>query len=193
MASQRITIVKIGGVSADVVLGRLRGWAAARQSGDPREWSSEQWPAGVRSEVDAFADRLRAEAFSPPVVYFVEWSDLWSMGDVFRLWLTPPVGPSPIEIHADRVEVSGYALPDDDRLARHLATAGPQPFDESNQFITRLREALEAWRPLTEKAALIVIREVVGALVTDEELEASLTVVPEWLGGSQDDEMLMRT
>ena len=183
MASQRVTIAMIGGVSADVVLGRLRGWASARQSADAREWSSEQWPASVRNEVDAFADRLRAEAFSPPVVYFVEWSDLWSMGDVFRRWLTPADGPSPIEIHADRVEVYGYALPDGDRLASHLATAGPQPFDESDHFIARLREALEAWRPLMQKAALIVIREVVGGLVTDEELDASLAVVPEWLEG----------
>ena len=164
-------------------MGRLRGWAAARRSGDPREWSSEQWPAGVRVEVDAFAERLRANSLAPPVIFFVEWSDLWSMGDLFRRWLTPPGGSSPIEIHADRVEVYGYALPDDDRLACHLGVAGPRPVDESNLFIGRLREALEAWRPLAEKAVLIVIREVVGGLVTDEELEASLGVVPEWLEG----------
>ena len=56
---------------------------------------------------------------------------------------------------------------DGDRLAHHLAAAGPQPFDESKLFIDRLREALDAWRSMTEKAALVVIREVVGGLVMD--------------------------
>lgn len=183
MASQRITVAKIGGVAADVVLERLRRWADARQSSDPDEWSSEQWSASVRVEVDSFAERLRANALTPPVIFFVEWSDLWSMGDLFRRWLSPPGGPSPIEIHADRVSVFGYSLPDGDRLARHLSSAGPQRCDESEQFIARLREALQAWRSLTEKSAFIVIREVVGGLVTDEEMHASLDVLPEWLQG----------
>ncbi|WP_165070473.1 hypothetical protein [Paludisphaera rhizosphaerae] len=183
MASQRITVAKIGGVAADVVLVRLRGWAEARQSSDPDEWSSEQWLASVRVEVDAFAERLRANSLAPPVIFFVEWSDLWSMGDLFRRWLSPPGGPSPIEIHADRVSVFGYSLPDGYRLACHLSSAGPQLCDESNQFIARLRESLEARRSLAEKSALIVVREVVGGLVTDEEMEASLAVVPEWLQG----------
>jgi hypothetical protein len=181
MATQRVTIAKIGGVAAEVALRQMREWADARQSTEPHEWSSDQWPSNIRVQVDAFADRLRANSLSPPMLYFVEWSDLWSMGDLFHKWLSPPGGPSPLFICADRFEVYGYALPDDGRLGRHLTTTGPQQFDEYDQFVGRLREAVEAWQELAEPVALIVIREVVGGLITDEELKASLSVVPKWL------------
>ena len=181
MASQRITVAKLGGTAADVAWRRLRGWADAREVVDPDEWGGDQWPAPVRIEVDAFADRLRAHSLSPPVISFVEWTDLWSMGDLFRRWLTVPGGSPPLIIHADRFEVYAYALPDEGRLDRHLATAGPQQASEQDQFVTRLREAIEAWQALVDQAVLIVIREVVGGLVADEELLESLSVVPEWL------------
>lgn len=109
------------------------------------------------------------------------YSDLWSMGDLFCRWLTPPGGPGPIAIHADRFQVYGYVLPDDGRLGRHLTTAGPQQFAEYDQFVGRLREAVAAWQGIAERAALVVLREVVGGLVTDEELRLSLSAVPDWL------------
>ena len=181
MATQRITIAKVGGVAGDLVQRRLREWAAARQVSNPAEWSNDQWPSGVRVEADAFADRLRANSLSPPVVHFVEWSDLWSMGDLFARWLTPPGTPPPIVVHADRFTIYGYSLPDAGRLGRHLASAGRQQFPESDQFVRRLQEAVEAWQSMAERAALIVLREAIGGLVTDDELTGSLSVVPEWL------------
>jgi hypothetical protein len=181
MAAQRITIAKVAGEAAGVVLRRLQGWADARRTSDPEEWSNEQWPPEVRRRVDAFAERLRSHAAEPPVVHYAEWADLWSMGDVFMRWLTPPDGSRPLYVHADHVEVYGYGLPDGGRLARHLAGAGPQLFEEYTLFGSRLREAVEAWRSCADRAALVVLREVVGGLVTDDELTASLAVVPEWL------------
>jgi hypothetical protein len=181
LATQRVTVAKVGGIAADVALLRLRGWAAARKDADPDEWSSDQWPSNVRIQADAFADRLRANSLSLPVIYFVEWSDLWSMGDLFSRWLTPPGGPPPFSIHADRFEVYAYALPDAGRLGRHLTAAGPQQFGEYDHFVGRLRDAIGAWQELAEQAALIVLREVVGGLVTDDELKTSLSVVPDWL------------
>ena len=94
MASQRITVAKVGGMAAEVVMVRLRDWVSARQTDDLTDWSSEQWPLSVRSRADAFADRLRSHALSLPVVHFAEWADLWSMGDVFSRLLTPPAGPA---------------------------------------------------------------------------------------------------
>jgi hypothetical protein len=184
MATQRVTIAKVGGMAADVALLGLREWAGAREDADPDEWSSDLWPPSLRVRADAFADRLRAHSLSLPVIYFVEWSDLWSMGDLFSRWLTPSGGPSPFVIHADRFEIYGYALPDDGRLSHHLAMAGPQQFAESDQFVSRLYEAVGAWQELVEKSALIVLREVVGGLVTDDEIEASLSFVPDWLAQS---------
>ena len=46
MATQRITLVKIGGKAADVVVSQLRAWSAARRTDLGDEWSSEQWPPG---------------------------------------------------------------------------------------------------------------------------------------------------
>jgi hypothetical protein len=180
LATQRITIAKIGGEAADVVWLRLRAWFDARGSDSVTEWSSDQWPPEVRTQVDAFAERMRANSLSLPMLYFVEWLDQWSMGDLFDRWLLPSEGP-PLQIHADRFEVYGYALPDGGRLAGLLKRAGPQQIDEYDYFVTRLREAVGAWQALTERATIIVLREPVGGLVTDEELQASLSLVPKWL------------
>lgn len=181
MAAQRITIAKIGGTAADAILLRLREWVGARRNAELNEWSNVQWPSSVRGQVDAFVDRLRANSLQPSVVHFVEWSDLWSMGDLFSRWITPPGGPPPFVIHADRFEVYGYFLPDGGRLDRHLTAAGPQQFDEYDWFVGRLREALNACQDLTDQAAIIVSREVVGGLSTDDDLRASLSRVPDWL------------
>ena len=150
MASQRITIAKVGGDAAAVVLRRLQGWADARRTHDPDEWSGEQWPSDVRVRVDAFAERLRSHATEPPVIYYAEWADLWSMGDVFVRWLMPPGGVRPLCVHADRFEVYAYGLPDGGRLLCHLAGDGPHQFEEYALFAGRLKEAVEAWQLLRE-------------------------------------------
>lgn len=180
MASQWITIAKVGGIAADVLGQRLQRWAAAREAVELDEWESGQWPPSVRAEVDSFADQLRVRGCSLPVVYFVEWSDLWSMGDLFSRWLTPPGGSPRLIAFGDRFQVFGYALPDGGRLQRALAV-DPQQFPEYDQFVVRLREAAGAWEGLLERAILIVLREVVGGLVTDEEVLASMSVVPDWI------------
>jgi hypothetical protein len=98
LASQRVTIAKVGGIAAEMTLQRLREWAGARRTANRKEWSNDQWPSSVRVQVDAFADRLRGNSLAPPVVHFVEWSDLWSMGDVYMRWLAPLGGPPPLII-----------------------------------------------------------------------------------------------
>ena len=181
MASQRITVAKVGGAAGELVMLRLREWASARQTEDRNEWSKEQWPVEVRRQADAFADRLRSHALSPPVIYFAEWADLWSMGDLFTRLLTPPGQPPPLVVHSERFEVYGYPLPDSERLAQHLVSATPQQFLEYDWLVWQLRQAEEAWNDLVDTAALVVLREVVGGLVTDHELRDSLSLVPDWL------------
>jgi hypothetical protein len=181
VATQRITVAKVGGTAADVVILRLSEWAFARQTDDSSEWSSEQWPLSVRSRADAFADRLRSHALSLPMIYFAEWADLWSMGDQFSRMLTPPGGPPPLIIHADRFQIYGYGLPDGGRLLEYLASVGPQQFTEYDWFVRQLREAVMAWQELVEQAAIVALREVVGGLVTDDELSDSMSLLPDWL------------
>jgi hypothetical protein len=181
VASQRITIAKLAGVSGDIALDRLAAWSAARNADDPNLWSPEQWPEHVRQEADDFAERLRASGFSLPVCYFVEWADLWSMGDLFPRWLTPPNSPKAIGVHANRFEMFAYSLPDGGRLADYLAAAGPQQFSETDWFIARLQEAASAWEKLAARATLVVLRNVVGGSALDEEVTASLNTPAPWL------------
>jgi hypothetical protein len=104
------------------------------------------------------------------------------MGDLFHHWLTPPDGPQPLIVSTERFEVYAYCLPDAGRLKQHLGAAGDQQFAEYDYFVYRLNEAVAAWESLVERAVLVVVREVVGGMVTDDELVASLVLVPDWLG-----------
>ncbi len=181
MASQRVTLAKIAGVSVDTIITLANQWQAARTTTVQDEWSPDQWPIEVRKQADTFADRLRANGCAPPVIHFVEWSDLWSMGDIFCRWLTPRACRNPTWICGDRYQILGYALPDRGRLKRHLAKAGPQQFPEYDLFIRRLEEAVVAWDSVVDRSVLVVLREVLGGLVTEEELAESLAILPPWL------------
>lgn len=181
MASQRVTVAKIGGAGAEVVLARFREWSAARTSDDPDYRETEQWPADVRAPADGFAEALRANALTPPVVHFVEYADLWSMGDIFEKWLSPPKGPKPYYIEGNKNALYGYELPDHGKLAKFLATAGKQQAPEYDTYIRRLREAVEAWDKLVDRAVIVVLSHAIGSLVTDDELAESLQSVPPWL------------
>jgi hypothetical protein len=96
--------------------------------------------------------------------------------------LSPANSPPPIRLHGDRYEILAHALPDEGRLARHLATAGPQQFREYDSYICRLRESLDAWNSVVPQSTLIVLRYVVGGLVEDHDVTESLTIRPDWLG-----------
>lgn len=181
MASQRITVAKLAGLTGDIALQRLSRWSSARKTNDPNCWSPEQWPDHMRREANDFADRLRAHGFALPVCHFVEWSDLWSMGDLFPRWLTPPNCPAPIAVHTSRFEIFAYGLPDEGRLVSYLAAAGPQQFPEAEWYVTRLHEAALAWEKLVPRATLVVLRYVVNGLALDEEVALSLSSTAPWL------------
>jgi hypothetical protein len=181
LATQRITVAKIGGVAADIVIRRLREWSAARQTADWNSWSADQWPKHVREQAGEFANQLRAHALAPPVIHFIEWADMWSMGDLFSRWLTLPESPSPFVVYSHQFEIYGYGLPDEGRLDKYLGTAGPQQFWESDWYIRRLREAIEAWHALAERAVLVVLRQAIDVSVSDEAVSLSLTKIPDWL------------
>jgi hypothetical protein len=181
LATQRVTIAKVGGDASDVIVSKLRGWAAARASNSEYEWSGDQWPAHVRDHVDDFAEQIRSRATALPVVHFVEWIDSWSMFPDFEHWLTPPDGPVPIRLVANRYHVYGIVLPDGGRLKAHLKGAGKQQYPESDWYVRRLREAVAAWEKLVDKAILVVLRWPFDGSRTDEEIRDSLSEVPDWL------------
>jgi hypothetical protein len=184
MATQRITIAKIAGRAASVVRTRFAEWSAARTVRDPSLWSADQWPADCRRAVDAFAARLRAEAHVPPVVYFSEHVDLWSMGDLFDRYL--PTGGDLRVVMGDEFVLTCYSLPDggtlgsrlEDRSGQGAADEHPQ---EHHWFRARLSEAVRAWDPLCGEAVLVLLRQILEGSVTDEEMKQSLLRAPPWV------------
>jgi hypothetical protein len=181
LATQRITLAKIGGLAADIVERQFREWSNARKTARRDKWSSDQWPTKMRREADRFANRLRANSLTPPVVHFVEWVDMWSMFDVFDNWLTPPGGEPPLCMYGNKFELYCYPLADQGQLARHVADPGEQQFVETDRFIAEVRDAIASWDKLVDRAVLVLVRWPVDVCVTDEQLTESLSFVPEWL------------
>ncbi|MBN2290792.1 MAG: hypothetical protein JXM70_00110 [Pirellulales bacterium] len=186
MASQRITIAKFGGASAAAVVSLFREWTDARKIDDPTEWSSDQWPVDVRHKMDTFALALRSNGHKPPVIFFNEYIDLWSAGYFSRYFPTDD-GHQLMELYSDRFQLWCYPLPDDSMLKDHLQHStrlkrirerNPQ---EDRWFVINLLEAVFAWDPIVDTAAIVVLREAFGGLVTDEELEESLKDIPAWV------------
>ena len=164
MATQRVTVAKVAGAAAAAVADRFRGWWGSRQG--------DTFPPAVREEVDRFALAFRAHAAAPPVVYFSEWIDHWSMGDV-----VPALGQPGAEVVAgDRFEACCHRLP----VTVNAPTWGGEPAQETEWLAARVREATAAWAAIAPEGVLVVLREVIGGTVTDDELVASLESVPAW-------------
>ena len=169
MAAQRVTVAKVAGAAAAAVADQFRTWWAARQG--------NTFPTAVRAEVDRCALALRAYATAPPVVYFSEWIDQWSMGDV-----VPALGQPDAEVvSGDRFEACCHRPP----VTVHAPTWGGEPVQATEWLAARVREASAAWAKIAPDGVLVVLREVTGGTVTDDELVASLEDVPGWLGMDQ--------
>lgn len=188
MATQRISIVKVAGMAGDHLAGRLRGWMEQRTTQTPTEWSTDQWPQFVRVQIDNFAALLRENSTAPPVVHFVEWIDLWSMGDLFQAWFSPRDGEQPLIVFGDQFEVYAYRLPDDGCLLDRLNCDHNSQFPEAQTFQTRLRDAVVAWESIIDRSLIVVLRKATGGLVTDEDVVQSLLELPDWLAGTDNRE-----
>jgi len=152
MAMQRLTVATFAGQSATTVAEVVH---SLRTKGDP-------------AAVDRFCAAVRDNGLSLPIVYFCEWVDRWLMGN-----LVP--GPDAVEGR----QYQAACLSPEQALV--WAEQCGHQFPEQEWLAARLREAAVAWGGV-ERRAVVVIREVLGGTTTDEEVEASLNVVPEWLG-----------
>ena len=170
MGSQRLTLAKIAGEAKTTVVDLFQRWT-----------STQDDLAAVRSSIDRFGVALRLHGSKLPVIYYDEWIDHWSMADLFDYWLAPPGVSTPPSVAGDRFEMWCYPLPDEGRFAARIAAATVPQFQEEGWFVSRLREVVEAWTPLTNTAAIVLLREVNNGLTTDEEVSSSLTEVPCWM------------
>ena len=154
MASQRLLIVTLAGRTADAAADLIAAWRGKS--------------AVDGAAIDQFCDALRVHAEELPVLYYGEWIDRWLMGD-----LVP--GPSPLE--GRRFQLAAFTREE----ARDWAKRCGSQHQEQAWLAARLREAAAAWSGLTDHAHILVIREVFGCLAADEEVEAALGVVPDWI------------
>jgi len=86
MATQRITIAKISGVSSKQVFSLFSDWEKTRQADDEDEWSANQWPSSIRESVDRFVEKIKERACTPPITFFSEYVDLWSFCQASRFF-----------------------------------------------------------------------------------------------------------
>lgn len=152
MATQRITLAKVVGRAAPLLGNRL----SQREK--------------VEFRIRPFAETLRANSMRPPVVYFGEWIDSWSMGGI-----VPALDmPGAVVIREGSFEACCHPLPiqfDRSMLGDAL---------ESDWLRARVAEAEATWSDVGQPAVLIIIREVFGGSILDEEWLAGFHSVPDW-------------
>ena len=171
--TQRVLLLAIGGELAERIWRDVCRWSDARMVASSEEWSPEDWPIGVREELDALVANL-AEAYLPPVLYRSEHVDCWSMGDVFS---NAMAGASDTyrQLYSHRHEVfAGWR----DSTVRLKTRRNAPP--ETVWLRDRLEEANSAWGNLVNRRLIVVVRTVVGGLWTDQEVAESLQTSPQW-------------
>ncbi len=187
MATQRIIISKIGGEAGMTILHQFQEWNSLRSAErTPGVLDADQWPIAAHRQMDALVDALRTQSDTPPIVFFSEYVDMWSMGDLLDRW-ADKANEHFIKTASPRLELACYLLPDNDRLVsvlrrslRRKAIRDREP-QEARWFVLTLLEAVLAYQPSVSDAVLVFIREVLGSLICDSELERSLIGIPEWL------------
>jgi hypothetical protein len=188
MATQIVTILKIAGVSGERVFEKVRQFEAERQPCcDPNCLiATEHWSADCRCRIDTFAEKLRKNRASLPVVFSLEYLDPWSPGPT-PLWRLPTWETNAVRALGDNYWLECYWLPDEGRLLADLKKATrsksirerkPQ---ENTWACVFLEEACMAWETLVDAAALVWMGQTVAASVDDSEIKAAMLGIPEWL------------
>lgn len=152
MATQRLTVATLAGKSAVSVNSCFNRWRSVADS-----------DAG-----DRFCASIREHSLCLPVVYFTEWVDRWLMGDLV---------PGPNAVEGRRFQAA--CLTPEEAVA--WANRCGSQFAEQGWLASRLREAAAGWGEVAEPYAVVVVRETVGASVTDNEVRASAENVSKWL------------
>lgn len=152
MARQRITVATIAGETGRIAAALFHKWHSTQ---------ADEGQDVVRRGVDRFAEQLRIRGGVLPIVYYCEWFDYWSMGDLTQLGKVVE-GQQFSASCGSRKEVMAWAEQCVDQ------------YPEQQWLAMRLREASAAWQLLAEPATIVILRQVLGPSYTDEEVTASL-------------------
>jgi hypothetical protein len=152
MATQRMTIATLAGKAAVTVTDRFERWRSAPES----------------DSLDRLCVSIHENAMSLSVVYYTEWVDRWLMG-----YLVP--GPGAV---SGRRFAATCLTPAE---AVDMANRCGNQFDEQEWLASRLREAAMGFGGIVRPIVVIIIREVIGASVCDDEVRIAAGIIPSWL------------
>jgi hypothetical protein len=155
VATQRLMLATIIGESATATARLFQSWQTADQGADP-------------ADVDRFCAVLRENGAALPIVYFCEWVDAWLMGDLL---------PAATAAQGHRFQAACLTP---EQAVEWAGRCGHQ-FPEQDWLASRLREAVGAWDVLAAQRLILLVREVLGGSITDDEVRHSLKIVPDWL------------
>lgn len=186
MATQRMVVAKIGGAAGFAAMQSLLHLRSSLESGRGSNHHNGQHLKGLQA-LKTFVTSLRANSSTPPVVFFAEYVDFWSMGDDIQRCFPRRRSPSTVKASHDEFEVFGYRLPDGGALQRHVtrllrARAVNEPAAQERRWLLSIvRHALDSWGALVQDGALVVVRELLGGLLEDSDIEKALEGVPRWI------------
>jgi hypothetical protein len=182
MAIQRITIAKIAGPGGQLIQERVRAWAALEAQADDNE---DLRPSLIR-QVTAFVNAFRANASEPPVLFFAEYIDQWSVA-FSQVRFFPKKCPITLVLNAGP-SVATYELPDAGKLRRHISRKLKRPKSiwayEDRWFLSHLHDAIVMYSAILPRATLIILRESWTSSPDDTEVIASASTIPPWLATS---------
>lgn len=188
MATQTVTVLKIGGAAGSAVMdafAQFKRQQSKRRHPEP-DCSPDDWSRTCRRRMDAFAEALRSRSAELPTVFCAEYVDMWSL-PASPWCMLPAWQRHALTLYSDAYLLECYALPDRGRLLHDVQKAlRRKPIRQRNPQEDRwalviLQEALLAWAALVKSAALVWLRCATGASVEDRQLTESLRTVPKWL------------
>lgn len=178
MAIQEWTILKLTGpASADAVF-HCDHWWNQRRSDDLSCFSPDDWPASVRRAVTRYLSTLTQHRLEPPILYFSQHLDLWSVAGELESYL----GNTAARILHDAGELRYYQLPDRGKLLRRCkARTLKAQFPETHWLAQRLIEAILAHDNLKSHVVILINRHSITTSPTDEQLQTLTSKMPKWL------------
>lgn len=150
--TQRLTVATIAGHAANAITAKFEQW---RMEPDAKA-------------IDRLCQAIHDHALSPSIIYYSRWIDRWLMGDLV---------PGPGTVEGNQFQAT-YFSPID---ARNLAKRCGKQFAEQDWFASRLQEAALAYGDVAKPHVIVVIRQLIGATATDDEIQSAAMEIPAWL------------
>lgn len=172
--NQRMIVVKIVEQASEIVGEYLVGMSK-------RAGAYGEIPSEFSNDIRRFVSALRTYAEAPPVLFFCEYVDMWSGGDIFERWLKSEQSDDLVHFYAGNSHVACYSLPSKTNIAERFNQLDEDSSQEERWFVQTLQNAVQAWDGFYTKGVLVIIRIVTDGSVADDEVVSLRNAVPDWL------------